>query len=337
MPKPAAGDTELDGAIDRLYQGPLDRFTADRNQLAATLKKGGDGAAAERVKALAKSSATAWAVNQAWWQHRDRFQAMLDAGAAQRRAHVAFTEGRKADVRAAAEARQAAVRDITEAALEMLGGRKTVAPDVQYRISGTVEALASSGVPAGETLGRFTRDLQSSGLDALSALAEAAGAVPRPTIVARGTPTTARPASVPISAAPARAAAAPAAPADRGETARARKQREAEEAAARTRVAAVAQARTRLEQFTSALDEAARAADAAADEEASARAALDARTQRRTELEASLDEARAEEAAARRALSGAAAAASRAGLDRDRAARDAERAREALERAQGGH
>lgn len=337
MPTGAEGDAELEDAIDRLYQGPLERFTADRNQLATTLKKGGGAASAERVKALAKPSATAWAVNQAWWHHRERFQAMLDAGAAQRRAHVAFAEGRKADVRAAGDARQAAVRDVTEAALDALGGRKTVAPDAQYRISGSVEALASSGVPEGETPGRFTRDLQSSGLDALSALAEAAGAMPRPTIVARGTPTTARSAPVAITEVPARAASVSPAPADRGETARARKQREAEEAAARTRAAAVARAEARLEQSTSALDEATRAAEAAAAEEASARASLEALTQRRAELEASLDAARAEEAAARRALSGATATASRAGLDQARAARDAERARDALERAARGH
>jgi hypothetical protein len=332
MPNPGAGDAELEAEIDRLYQGPLDRFTADRNQLAATLKKAGAGSAAERVRALVKPSATAWAVNQAWWQHRARFQTVLDAGGAQRRAHVAFAEGRKADVRAAAEARQAAVRDLTEAALDALGGRKAVAPDAQYRISGTVEALASSGVPAGETAGRFTRDLQSSGLDALSALAEAAGAVPRPTIVARGTPPPGRPAPADP---PVRPTAVPAA--ERGESLRARQLREAEEAAARSRAAAVAQARTRVEQFTSALDEATRTADAAAAEEAAARTALDALTQRRTDLEASLDQARAEEAAARRALSSAAAAASRAGLDRGRAARDAERARDALERAERGH
>jgi hypothetical protein len=86
-----------------------------------------------------------------------------------------------------------------------------------------------------------------------------------------------------------------------------------------------------MEQFTAALDEATRAARATAEEEAAERAALDALTRRRTELEASLDELRAEEAAARRSLSNAAAAASRAELDRARAVRDAARAREALE------
>jgi RND family efflux transporter MFP subunit len=117
MPKSAdAGSPDVEASIDALYRGALDRFTADRNALAVTLKKAGDKAAAERVKALAKPSSTAWAVNQAWWQHQDRFQAMLDAGAAQRKAHVAWTQGRQADVRAAREARRAAVSEVTEAA-----------------------------------------------------------------------------------------------------------------------------------------------------------------------------------------------------------------------------
>jgi hypothetical protein len=327
------GERELEAAIDGLYQVPLERFTSERNALAASLKQTGDKASAERVKALAKPSSTAWAVNQAWWHHRGRFQAMLDAGAVQRKAHVAFAQGRRTDVRAAGEARRQAVKEVTEAALQALGGQKPVAPDVQYRIAGTVEALASSGVPDGESPGRLTRDLQSSGLDALSALAEAAGTVPRPTIVGRGTPRAAAPASATPSKVPARATSTPAAPAsgDRGESARARKQREADDAAAKARSTALALARTRMEQFTAALDEATRAARATAEEEAAERAALDALTRRRTELEASLDELRAEEAAARRSLSNAAAAASRAELDRARAVRDAARAREALE------
>jgi hypothetical protein len=299
------------------------------------LKKSGDNASAERVKALAKPSSTAWAINQAWWQQRDRFQAMLDAGAAQRKAHVAWAQGGKADVRAAGEARRAAVGEVTDAAVEALGGRKAVTPDVQYRIAGTVEALASAGVPAGEVPGRLTRDLQSSGLDALTALAEAAGAAPRPTIVARGRPGDTRqvPAAVPTpvgkAAAPAPVKKAPPSPA---EAARERKAREAEETAAQTRSAQLAQARSRLAALNSALAAATQASDRAAADAAEARAELEARTKQRTDLEGALDDARAAEAEARRALSNATAAASRAEMDKARAARDEERAREAVER-----
>ena len=338
MPKSAdAGSPDVEASIDALYRGALDRFTADRNALAATLKKAGDKASAERVKALAKPSSTAWAVNQAWWQHQDRFQAMLDAGAAQRKAHVAWTQGRQADVRAAGEARRAAVSEVTEAALQALGAHKAVAPDVQYRIAGTVEALASSGVPEDEAPGRLTRDLQSSGLDALTALAEAAGAVQRPTIVARGTPDHSgrAPASRLVSAVKSSPATPqppprPAGEAEAVETARERKAREAEEASARARATRLANARARATESASALEAATRAADTAAADETETRAALESSAKKRTDLEAALDEARAEEAAARRALSSAAAAASRADLDRARAARDATRAQEAL-------
>lgn len=329
MAKASGSDVEVETAIDRLYEGPLDRFTADRNALAATLKKSGDAEGSARVKALAKPSATAWAVNQVWWRQRGRFQAMLDAGRAQRQAHVAWAEGRRSDVRAAADARQAAVREVTDAAVDALGGRRAVATDAQYRIAGTVEALASSGVPEGETAGRLTHDLQSSGLDALGALAAAAGSVTRPTLVARGEPgakTRSRPAVIAEPPAPVR----PSAPA--GETARERRAREAEEASARARAAALAQARARVAELDAALDLATRAADEAAAEEARTRTALDESTRRRVDLETALDELRAEEAANRRALSASAAAASRATLDRARAARDAARAREALEK-----
>jgi hypothetical protein len=330
-------DRELETAIDALYQGPLDGFTAARNALAASLKKSGDKASAERVKTLAKPSSTAWAINQAWWQHHDRFQAMLDAGAAQRKAHVAWAQGHKADVRAAGEARRAAVGEVTDAAVDALGGRKAVTPDVQYRIAGTVEALASAGVPEGEVPGRLTRDLQSSGLDALTALAEAAGAAPRPTIVARGTPGESRqaPATSPATAGTA-AAPVPApsrkAPLSPAETSRERKAREAEETKGEARTAQLAQARSRLAELKAALAAATDASDRAAAEAEEARAELDARTKQRADLEAALDDERAAEAEARRALSHATAARSRAELDKARAARDAERASESVQR-----
>ncbi len=167
----------IEKAIDALYQGPLDAFTAKRNALAAELRKAGDRAAADLVKALAKPSVTAWAVNQVWWTNRDVFQAMLEAGARLKDAHLAWSSGGSTDVRAAVEERRQAVRAVVDAALAALGDPKTVAPDMQYRISGTVEALAS-GATGDATPGRLFRDLQSSGLEGLGGLAAAAAAAP---------------------------------------------------------------------------------------------------------------------------------------------------------------
>jgi len=297
---------DLESAIDGLYQVPLERFTAERNALAAALKKAGDKAAAERVKALAKPSVTAWAVNQVWWAEPARVEALLAAGGAERAAHLALAAGRAADLRAAGEARGRAVAAVTEAALARLGGKKAVAPDLQFRIAGTVEALASSGIPEGEGPGRLTRDCQSSGLDALSALAGFAGPPARPAIVARADPSTAPPAAG----------------------------RAADDSEGRARAADVARAGARVADLEAALAAVSATADAVGRHEADARRALDTATARRRELEALLDEARSAEAAARRELSSAGAAASRAAMDRGRAAKDLERAREALARLQ---
>jgi hypothetical protein len=86
---PRAGADELGAAIDTLYQGPLDGFTAARNELAAARRKAGDREGADRVKALAKPTGTAWAVNQVWWRDRSVMERLLAAGEGQRAAHRA--------------------------------------------------------------------------------------------------------------------------------------------------------------------------------------------------------------------------------------------------------
>src|SRR6476661_7713326 len=156
MPSPTP-ETELETAIDHLYQLPLEAFVAERNALATAIRKAGDRAGADRVKALAKPSATAWAVNQAWWTAREPFDAMLSAGAAMRDAQQAAMAGRHVDLRAASQARQDAVTTVVEAAAAMLGDP---APDARRRLLGTCDTLATMGFPDGVAPGRLTEDLQ---------------------------------------------------------------------------------------------------------------------------------------------------------------------------------
>lgn len=137
-------------AIDALFALPLAEFTPARNALAAALKKAGDKVGAESVKALPRPSATAWAVNQVWWRQREVLGRVIDAGAAQRAAHVAWSHGRKADLRETAQVRDAAVRAAIDAAAAALSPGKPAAADAQYRMGGTIQALASSGWPAGQ-------------------------------------------------------------------------------------------------------------------------------------------------------------------------------------------
>ncbi|MDP9121247.1 MAG: hypothetical protein M3O15_07745, partial [Acidobacteriota bacterium] len=58
--------------IGHLYDLPLFGFTAARNALAARLEKAGGHAAAAAVKALAKPSPSAWAVNMLLRRERER-------------------------------------------------------------------------------------------------------------------------------------------------------------------------------------------------------------------------------------------------------------------------
>ena len=50
--------------LDRLFHGPLEEFTAGRNELAKSLRADGKGEAADWVKALKKPTRAAWLVNQ---------------------------------------------------------------------------------------------------------------------------------------------------------------------------------------------------------------------------------------------------------------------------------
>lgn len=336
---PMTSDRSTDAAIDTLYEAPLDQFVARRNALATELRKAGDRAGADVVKALAKPSLVAWAVNQAWWREPEAVQRVLDAAAAQRDAHGAgMTE-----VRTAAEARAVAVKAVLDLAVTALGGGAAVTPDTRHRLVGTIEALAAGGWPDGVSPGRLTRELQPSGLEAFGLLSTAGGAMtsaapplPRPTLVrgraappapeagagtrrdtaarkAEGTTSTTRPVTT--------GGPSPPTTADLRRHAR-EKQREA--------------ARARLTALESALEAAAREAAARAADEQQARAAADAAAARLVELERALEQAREAARAARRAASAATAALGEAELTRARTARDVAHARAAIEALEDG-
>ena len=84
--------------VDALFTLPLAEFTAARNALIKQLKKANRDLDAEKVKALAKPSVSAWAVNQLYWRHRNEFDRLLAAGARFGHAHATQLGGRNADV-----------------------------------------------------------------------------------------------------------------------------------------------------------------------------------------------------------------------------------------------
>ena len=164
---------DLEEELDRLYQRPLGEFIGARNELVKRLRQGGDREGAERVKALAKPSLTAWAVNQLQFRAPDELDALRAAGEELRAAHLAGAEAHRAATRARRET-VSRLLALAEGVLEEAGHKPSRAH--RQRISQTLEALSSQGGEAG----RLSQDLDPPGFDALSSLAAALEAVPRP-------------------------------------------------------------------------------------------------------------------------------------------------------------
>jgi hypothetical protein len=163
-----------DERVTRLYALPPERFTAERNALAAALSSEGDREAAAAVKALRKPSAAAWAVNQLVRAEPELVEALLGAGGELRQAHRQAASGRGAEqLRAAAEAERAAVEQLMARAPAVLGRAPSAA--LGDSIRNTLHA-ASSGDEARERVrtGTLTIELRPIGLGPFPAGAAAA-------------------------------------------------------------------------------------------------------------------------------------------------------------------
>jgi hypothetical protein len=137
--------TAPDERIDGLYALPRERFTAERNALAAELRAAGHGAAAAEVKALKKPSAAGWAVNQLVRAEPDLVEALLGAGGELRQAHRQAASGRGAsELRAAAEAERQAIERLLARAPAVLGTAPS--PALREAIRNTLHAASSDDV-----------------------------------------------------------------------------------------------------------------------------------------------------------------------------------------------
>ena len=163
----------LEREIDRLYELPLDEFTARRNELAKRLKKDGDEEAAEQVSSLVKPSVPAWTINQLARRQKREVQGLLSAGARLRKAQEKALSGGGADALRAAQAEEReSVRDLTQRAaaiLEEAGRPPTRA--VLERIRATLgAAVLTDPERAALKAGRLTTEVEVSGFDALAAI-----------------------------------------------------------------------------------------------------------------------------------------------------------------------
>lgn len=148
---------ELDDQIDRLYQLPLNQFTAARNALAKDAQR-------PAVKDLEKPNIAAWAVNQWYWRHRTDYDRLTRSSERLRDEHRKLLAGKPADLREAERVHRDAIRTAAERIRELLQEAGHVATDQTLNaVQQTLEALPAGGRP-----GRLTRPLQPLGFEALA-------------------------------------------------------------------------------------------------------------------------------------------------------------------------
>jgi hypothetical protein len=162
--------SDIGAEIDALFQGSLAEFTAARNALAKRLRTEGRTLDAERVKALAKPPAPAWAVNQLYWHDPKAIERLLTLG--ERIRKVQTGQLKNADLRALIEEKKQMTQAlVTKASAILEKAGLTASSDSMRRVSTTLESLAAWGDMKGVPMaGRLTADLDPPGFDTLAAL-----------------------------------------------------------------------------------------------------------------------------------------------------------------------
>ncbi|MGZ4271217.1 MAG: hypothetical protein ACXVFN_07620 [Solirubrobacteraceae bacterium] len=154
----------MDDRADALYGLPLERFVPERDALAKALRAAGDREAAAAVKALAKPTRAAWAVNVAVREHPEAARALAEAARLLAEAQQELLAGGDA----------AALREATGRAREAIDALAAQAPDAgpaaDDKVRATLRAATvDAGVLADVTAGRVAREQAASGFGALPA------------------------------------------------------------------------------------------------------------------------------------------------------------------------
>jgi len=164
--------SKLEDDLDALFRLSLAEFTAARNALAVQLKKGGRRDESDRVKALAKPSVTAWAVNQLYWQHREAFDQLIETGQRFRKAQSSGRTAKVEDMREALDARRKALLQLSDLAAALLrDAGNSPTPETIHRISTTLEGMSAyATLSDAQRPGRLTRDVDPPGFESFASL-----------------------------------------------------------------------------------------------------------------------------------------------------------------------
>ena len=168
----SATEDKLEDDIDALFKLPLGEFIGARNDLAARLKRAGRADDANLVKALAKPSISAWAVNQLHWKHRAALDRLLVTGQRFRQSKTSNAAERLADVRGSLDARRDALSHLLDVATALLrDAGHSPTPDTIHRITTTLEAVSAYATSSnGPTPGRLSQDVDPPGFESLASL-----------------------------------------------------------------------------------------------------------------------------------------------------------------------
>jgi hypothetical protein len=160
----------LENDVDILFTLPLSEFIGARKALSARLKKEGRGNDAEFVTSLAKPPISAWTVNQLYWDHREEFDELIDAGQRFRKAQTSRNANKVMDMRDALDARREALTQLSDLATTLLSeAGHNPSLETLRRITTTLEALSAYASSSdGPTPGRLTKDVDPPGFESLA-------------------------------------------------------------------------------------------------------------------------------------------------------------------------
>ena len=152
--------------LDALYHGPLEEFTAARNELAKELRDDGKRAAADWVKALRKPTRAAWVTNQLGARRRADLANALERGAELRGLQEKLLAGKvdRDRLRDAARAEQRAIESLMRTA-EAIAREHGAGSQILDRVAETLQAAASDPeVAEAIEKGRLEREARATSL-----------------------------------------------------------------------------------------------------------------------------------------------------------------------------
>jgi hypothetical protein len=177
---PTAADSPPQGVseddLDRLYHGPLEEFTAARNELAKSLRADGEREVADWVKGLAKPSRAAWLVNQLAVRKPDQIAELLESGRELRGAQEEMLAGAtdRDQLRDAARRERQEIDELLRTA-GAIGREHGVGAQVLTKVGETLQA-ASSDPAVAEAIeaGRLTREQRAASIGVIGPATPAA-------------------------------------------------------------------------------------------------------------------------------------------------------------------